>query len=182
LYIDNSIRLKVPPQKIFDQYLVDSPSPYVSFRHYERSCVYDEAAKVIELHLDDRTKVEGQMAFYRSLGYPSNNGLAKNAFILRRHHDPSLARVMEDWFNQILCWSKRDQLSLNPVMWFCGFEPSYLPLNFSDFEMLEWPFAHHARLPADFEDARYLRLYPWVSIHPKRHYLYEGAIQGLPYK
>jgi hypothetical protein len=182
LYIDNSIRLKVSPKAIFDQYLVDSPSPYACFRHHERRCVYDEALKVTELRLDDRTRVEGQMALYRRLGYPANNGLAKNAFILRRHHHPALRGIMEDWFNQILCWSKRDQLSLNPVMWFHGFKPSYLPIKFSDFQLLEWPFADHARLPPDFEDARYRHLHPGVSINPRRHYLYEGAARGMPYK
>jgi hypothetical protein len=179
LYIDNSVRLKVSPQQIFDQYLADAKSPHVCFRHYERDCIYDEAAKVIELGLDDPARVEAQMAHYRRLGYPEKNGLAKNAFILRRHHDTRLLPSMEHWFNQVLCYSTRDQLSLNPVLWFYNFELNYLPLKFSDFELLEWPFADNVRLPKDFVDADYVKYYPQAAENPRRHYLYEWAPHNL---
>jgi hypothetical protein len=181
LYVDNSLRLKVPPRRIFD-YLAEAPSPYVCFRHYERNCVYDEAAEVLRLGRDGPARVNAQMDAYRRLGYPPNNGLAKNAFILRRHHDPHLPEVMEAWFNQILLWSRRDQLSLNPVMWSYGFHPSYLPLQFSDYELLEWPYSGNVRLPYDFEDARYLQIHPEVTRDPRRHYLYEGVVNRLDYK
>ena len=39
LFVDNTIRLKVPPNEIFDKYLASSASPYVCFRHYRRDCV-----------------------------------------------------------------------------------------------------------------------------------------------
>lgn len=183
LYIDNTVRLKVPPQRIFDQFLAGTPSPFVCFRHYERKCVYDEADEVLRLGYDDPIRVHAQMDLYRRLGYPANNGLAKGAFILRRHRDSRLQPIMEHWFGQILCYSKRDQLSLNPVMWFCRSEPSYVPLNFSGYDLLDWPvIANNVRVPRDFDDGRYLQLNPDVTSNPRRHFLYEGAAQGRPYK
>jgi alkaline ceramidase TOD1/glycosyltransferase MUCI70-like protein len=182
LYIDNIVRLKASPRQIFDQYLAGATSPYVCFRHHARDCVYAEADEVIRLKFDDPARVQAQMDLYRRLGYPAHNGLAKGAFILRRHEDPILQPVMERWFEQILCHSKRDQLSLNPVMWKFRFEPSYLPLKFFDFDLLDWPIVKGARLPRDFDDGRYLRLNPDVTSDPRRHFLNEGAAQGRLYK
>jgi hypothetical protein len=94
LYIDNTVRLKASPRRIFDEYLAGSPSPYVCFHHFERKCVYDEAEAVLNSKFDDPTIVHEQMSYYRMLGYPTNNGLAKGAFILRQHLDPLLRPVM----------------------------------------------------------------------------------------
>jgi hypothetical protein len=181
LYIDNTVRLKVPPRQIFSEFLSNAPSPYVCFRHPERHCVYDEAQAVLELGFDDRERVTSQMQLYRRLGYPPQNGLAKALFILRRHHDPALTPVMEHWHQQVLCHSKRDQLSLNPVMWFDKFEPTYLNLDFNNFDLLEWPVAK-TRLPRDFDDTRYLELYPKVRGDPRQHYLLNGCSEGRRYK
>lgn len=183
LYIDNTIFLKMPPQHLFDAFLAQASSPLVCFRHHERNCVYDEAEKVIELSFDDPARVRAQMAHYRELGYPVQNGLAKGAFLLRRHHDPALVSSMERWYQQIVDYSKRDQLSLNPAMWLEKFNPTYLAQRLSDFELLDWPVIKDAiRLPRDFEDARYLQLHRDVNFNTRRHYLNYGIREGRAYK
>ncbi|MEA2975754.1 MAG: hypothetical protein QOF19_1274 [Alphaproteobacteria bacterium] len=182
LYIDNIIRLKTAPKQLFDQFLVGAPSPLVCFRHPERNCVYEEAEKVIELSFDNPDRVRTQMMLYRQLGYPVQNGLAKSGFLLRRHHDPTLTPVMERWHDHVLGHSKRDQLSMNPVMWFHHFTPTYLHLNFYDFDLLDWPvIKDDVRLPRDFEDAPYLKLHPDVT-DARRHYLQVGAQERRRYK
>ena len=183
LYIDNTVELKSSPRLFFDRFLARASSPYVCFRHPERACVYDEAEEIIRLQLDEPACVQEQMRVYRRLGYPAKNGLAKGAFILRRHHDPLLRPIMECWYEQILTYSKRDQLSLNPVMWHFGFAPTYLPIKFRQNELLNWPVvADGGRLPRDFDDERYLQLNPDVTSNPRRHFLQEGAAQGRHYK
>ncbi|MEJ0075853.1 MAG: glycosyltransferase domain-containing protein [Alphaproteobacteria bacterium] len=179
LFIDNTVRLKAPPREIFEEYLANADSPYVCFRHYRRDCVYAEADVVKEWNLDDPARVDAQMNFYRGLGYPAHNGLAKNAFILRRHHEGSLPKIMDAWFQQILLWSRRDQLSLNPTFWFFGFSPTYLPLRFADFELLEWPARDSVRIPKDFVEADHARRHPESAGRPRRHYLYEWAPRHL---
>jgi Protein of unknown function (DUF616) len=179
LYIDNIVKLKTSPKRIFDEFLADVPSPLALFRHPARDCVYAEAEEVIGRNLDDPSRVRAQMLFYRHLGYPAKNGLATASFLLRRHQDPRLSLVMEGWHMQVLCHSKRDQLSLNPVMWFQQFEPSYLNLHFADSELFDWPVVPgNVRLPRNFDDARYLELNPDVTGNPRRHYLYHGAAEG----
>jgi hypothetical protein len=183
LYVDNTVRLKVPPAQLFDEFLAPSASPLVCFRHHERDCVYQEAEEVIALAYDDPERVREQMKVYRDLGYPAHNGLAKSAFLLRRHRDPELAPVLERWHEQVLRHSKRDQLSFNPVTWFERFEVGYLKLAFEQFQLLEWPVLKGGvRVPRDFDDARYLALNPDVNFDARRHWLYYGARERRRYK
>jgi hypothetical protein len=183
LYVDNTVRLKVPPARLFDEFLAPSRSPLVCFRHPERDCVYQEAEEVIALAFDDPERVREQMRVYRQRGYPEHNGLAKTAFLLRRHRDPSLAPVLERWHEQVLRHSKRDQLSFNPVTWFEGFEVGYLDLDFKKFLLLDWPVLKNGvRVPRDFDDARYLALNPDVNFDARHHWLYHGAGEGRRYK
>ncbi len=183
LYLDNTIRLKIAPARLFDDLLAPSRPPLVCFRHPQRDCVYQEAEEVIAFGYDRPERVREQMWRYRRLGYPAHNGLAKLALLLRRHRDPSLPPVLERWHQQVLRYSVRDQLSLNPVAWFDGFDIGYLDLAFEKYDLLEWPVIKHGvRLPRDFDDARYLALNPDVNGDPRRHYLYQGAAERRQYK
>lgn len=183
LYIDNTVFLKIAPKQLFDDFLAEASGPFVCFRHPERNCVYEEAEAVIASGYDNADRVRAQMRLYRQFGYPAGNGLAKGTFLLRKHHDSTLIPAMERWHQQVLCHSKRDQLSLNPVMWFEKFNPTYLDLHFVDHELLDWPVVKNGvRIPRDFEDARYLELNPDVPLNARRHYLIYGAREGRSYK
>jgi hypothetical protein len=183
LYIDNTVFLKVSPKEIFDRYLIPSASPLVTFRHPWRSCVYDEAQAVLEAEYDDPVRVRQQMKFYKSVGYPPDQGLSKSTFLLRRHLDPGLQHVMERWHEQVLLYSKRDQLSLNPVMWMENFENTYLAEDFGEFDLLDWPvMKSNVRVPRDFEDVLYRELNPDVIINGRKHYLNYGFAEGRRYK
>jgi hypothetical protein len=138
MYIDNTVRLKVEPKRIFEQYLAPAKSPLVCFKHFERDCIYDEAKVVLAMRFDTPERVNSQMALYRHLGYPARDGLAKSTLLLRKHHDPALQRVMNTWSEQVFCYSKRDQLSLLPACWFENFELEYMPLRFDQYELLDW--------------------------------------------
>jgi hypothetical protein len=183
LYIDNTVRLKLPPHEIFERCLTSGQSPLICFRHPWRDCVYDEAEAVIAAAYDDPDRVRRQMAFYRAQNYPAHHGLAKSTMLLRRHGDPHLQRVMQGWHEQVLQHSHRDQLALNPVMWAEQFEPDYLTGDFLQTDMLDWPVVPDGlRIPRDFDDARYRALNPDVTGDGRRHYLLHGAAAGRRYK
>jgi hypothetical protein len=186
LYIDNTVRLKAAPNQIFEQYLAPAKSALVCFRHYERDCIYAEAKVVIALRFDIPERVNTQMALYRYLGYPANNGLAKTTLLLRRHHDPALQRVMKTWSDQVFSHSKRDQLSLLPACWFEGFEPEYLPIEFDAYQLLDWPvIKDNLRVPRDFDEALYLELNPdlrTIGMDLRKHYLLCGQNENRSYR
>jgi alkaline ceramidase TOD1/glycosyltransferase MUCI70-like protein len=186
LYLDNIIRLKVAPRRLFDEFLLPAKSPLVCFKHNERNCVYDEAKVVLSLDLDTPERVNAQMALYRSLGYPAKNGLGLSGLLLRRHHDAALQRAMNTWADQILAWSRRDQLSMLPSCWLENFQPGYVPLKFDDYELLEWPVVRNRlRLPRDFDEALYLELNPDlanIGMDLRKHYLLIGLNEYRKYR
>jgi len=182
LYLDNTVQLKRPARELFDELLCPSPSPWVAFRHPWRQCIYDEADEVVRLGYDAPERVNAQVQFYRRLGYPPKNGLVKGAALLRRHHDPAVVAVGEDWFQQVLRHSVRDQISLPVVAWHHGFLFCLLDQDFLDNEFVQWP-VHGPRLPRDFDEDRYLSLNPDVhGTDPRRHYLQFGITEGRRYK
>jgi hypothetical protein len=186
LYVDNTVRLKTSPRRLFEEYLAPAKSPLVCFRHYERDCVYDEADVVVMLRYDVADRVRRQMALYRHLGYPAHSGLAKTTLLLRKHHDPELRRVMAVWMEQVLAHSKRDQLSMLPSCWFSAFAIEYLPKRFDKYELLEWPIIKDGlRLPRDFDEAVYLELNPDLAsttINLRKHYLLWGQAERRRYR
>lgn len=186
LYIDNTVRLKTPPARLFDEFLAGAESPLVCFRHFERDCVYDEAKVVLSLDFDIPERVNPQMALYRYLGYPAKNGLSVSTLLLRRHHDPALTRVMHTWSDQVLCHSKRDQLSMLPSCWFEKFEVAYMPARFDKYELLDWPVIKDGvRLPRDFYEAVYLQLNPdlaTINMDLRKHYLLWGQNENRKYR
>jgi len=186
LYIDNTVRLKVAPSRLFDEYLATARSPLVCFRHYERDCIYDEAEVVLLLDFDTPARVIPQMEFYRYLGYPAHAGLGKSTLLLRRHHDPGLQRAMNFWSDQIQSRSKRDQLSMMPSCWSVNFAIEFIPERFDKFELLEWPVLKQGlRLPRDFDEVCYLHLNPdlaTIGMDLRKHFLLQGQGEGRKYK
>ncbi|SDR57493.1 Protein of unknown function [Rhizobiales bacterium GAS113] len=183
LYLDNTIRLRGRPRDMFDL-LEAAGSPLVCIRHPDRNCVYDEAREVVALGYDGPGRVERQMRHYRRVGYPAANGLAMVGMLLRRHGDARVMWLGEEWFEQLLLYSHRDQLSFNVVAWQHAFEPTYLDPKAALEEVIEWPVAKSGRrVPRDFDDDRYFRLNPDIpATDARRHYFQQGEAEGRRYK
>ncbi len=185
LYIDTTVRLKMSPLNILNEY-IDQKLAFWSFRHPWRNCIYDEAEEVIRLGYDNEHLVREQMDHYKFLGYPKNAGLSANTFILRRHNDPSVIQLDEIWFEHVLRYSKRDQLSFNFVAHYLNFRHGFLAGELTDNQYMVWPgYPEQTRIPADFDEYLYEWLNPEVNqsgLPPKRHYFNIGRVKGLTYK
>jgi len=125
LYIDARIQLKIYPAdalfwlKEHDLALCQHPTDH---------CIYDEAKKVWDWHLDDREVVERQMARYKAKGYPKDRGLATTSVILRRHTE-AIQRLNNYWWIEVGNHSVRDQLSFDYVCWLLGMRYDVIPGN-----------------------------------------------------
>ncbi|SNR15666.1 glycosyltransferase domain-containing protein [Tenacibaculum jejuense] len=98
----------------------------------KRDCVYDEYEAILELgketgvYKDQPEVMKKQIDFFRSESYPENNGLIFAAVLIRKHNDPQVIKVMEDWWGFVSTKSKRDQLSFNYVAWKNNFVPTII--------------------------------------------------------
>jgi len=92
-----------------------------------REGIYEEAAALIRMtkagkYKDDPKIIRKQVRAYRQEGYPEKNGLLMTSVLLRRHNDPTLKEVMNDWWHEVKNKSRRDQLSFNYVAWKHNFD------------------------------------------------------------
>ena len=85
--------------------------------HPKRSCIYDEAITVKALKKDFPAEIDSEMTALKKAGFPRNVGLNETNILFRFHNDPLCIAMMEDWFQLIRKYSRRDQLSFNYVVW-----------------------------------------------------------------
>lgn len=92
-------------------------------KHIERDCLYEEASTCISGGKDTSIDViNKQINKYKNEGYPAHNGLISSGVLFRNHNDKQVIKVMEDWFNELLNGSYRDQLSFNYACWKNNFQ------------------------------------------------------------
>lgn len=100
--------------------------------HNVRNCAYAEAEACITYQKDLRTVIERQMNQYKKEGYPMENGLIFGGFIVRKHNDKEVIRLMETWYCEIERNSRRDQLSFNYAAWKSKINFDVLDIDFLD--------------------------------------------------
>lgn len=115
IWVDAGFEIVYDVEKFLNRY--STSAKLLSVRHTERDCIYDEANVCIAAKLDDENKINNQMERYKSEGYPQKNGLIESGVLYRKHKDQQIINVMNDWYYEVMNFSKRDQLSFNYVAW-----------------------------------------------------------------
>lgn len=85
--------------------------------HPDNDSVYAECERCIQLQKDDTSILTSQIKHYRNEGLPATTGLYAGGIIARRHHAPEIRQFNEAWWGEYNQFSKRDQLSLNYLLW-----------------------------------------------------------------
>lgn len=171
LYIDNTVVFKRLPT------LEDiKNSLFKGFRHPWRTNPVDEADIVVKSRLDDASTVASQMEFYEQQRHVSNiKRLTAGTVLLRKHNDENVKNFGVLWWEQILLFSKRDQLSLDlcaqeaacPVEYFSGDKLTN--------DLFLWPvIAKGHRVEGSFDADYYAwknRAIPEAVLDPRQHFL-----------
>ena len=97
-----------------------------AFKHRARDCIYQEARACQLLGKDKSSIISKQMDWYKSLGYPNNNGLIETTILVRRNNEKDVKTLNEEWWNIVDNFSNRDQLSFNFILWKYGIENKVL--------------------------------------------------------
>lgn len=126
LWIDGSVTINFPfpIEQLVAEYLADCD--LALFRHYRRTCVYQEAGVALHRRLDDPATIRRQIEAYTREGYPANAGLSECCVLLRRHTD-AIKNFNEVWWEEIRRGSRRDQLSFDYAARRCGLKYRYFP-------------------------------------------------------
>ena len=185
LYVDNTVVFKRLPQAAD---LVPSPAGrgeplFRAFRHATRRSPDEEAAAVASIGYDDVATVAAQMAFYaRRRALASITPLTTATVLLREHHQPAVRRFGELWWESILAFSKRDQLSFDFARIESGVALDWWPGSTNDNDLLHWHGGvGRPRVQANFDPVRYAWLHrddPQAVRDPRAHYLQHAPVRA----
>jgi hypothetical protein len=141
VYIDNSVVLKEPPERLFEM-AAASPSGLLVPPHSYRETVLDEFLEVVRAGLDESSRIFEQLNHYL-LSCPE--ALEEHpwwaGFMVRDHGNVPLRRALEIWALHVMRYARRDQLSLNVALRAAGIQPLPLAIDNFESEFHSWPHA-----------------------------------------
>lgn len=186
LYIDNTVSFKRLPQAADLAAVGDEAALFRAFRHSTRDTPAQEAAVLATLGYDDVSTLCRQLDFYgRQHALAAITPLTTGTVLLRSHHHPQLRRFGQLWWESILAFSKRDQLSLDYARIESGCPIDYFPGITRDNTFVHWngSYSQH-RIKANFDAKRYAwqhRDDEAARRQPKAHFLASGEEDDTPY-
>lgn len=136
--IDASVLLRAAPEQIVAAWLTDDVDLALP-QHSYREQVLDEFDEVIRLNYDDRARVHEQLLSY-SVSDP--DALTQKPLwtaIMVRRRTPAVAETMRLWFDHVLRYSRRDQLSVNVAIARTRLAARRVPLDNFSSELHLWP-------------------------------------------
>ena len=143
LYIDNNVLLLADPDEIIDA-LLPHDGVFAALSHSFRETVRDEFEAVVHLELEAPWVCAEQLAHYEAVdpgaldARPLWGGL-----LLRRHNVPIVQQTMRLWWEHVLRYSRRDQLSLHAAARATGLDIVVHDLDNHLSPYHEWP--RHAK-------------------------------------
>ncbi len=84
------------------------------YEHTSRHCLYAEADFCLKKDIGNADLLRKQVAYYKEKGMPKDFGLFMGGLLVRT---PAVASFNEEWWEQILRFSSRDQLGLAYTLW-----------------------------------------------------------------
>ena len=115
LWVDANIQINGNLNEFISEHI--KISNLMTTKHPGRICVYDESEAVINLEKDNTRIVKKQMLKYKNQLYPKDFGMVQTNLMLRKHNESGVIEISKQWWNEVLKFSKRDQLSFNYVCW-----------------------------------------------------------------
>lgn len=142
VYIDSNINILTP---YLYETIKEKNQNIIIPKHFARTCVYKECKACIASENDTETNINKMVEFLRQENMPENYGLNENCIIYRRHNSSEIVKMMEEWWNFIENYTKRDQLSLSYVLYKNGIKPDDIAINNARFDEKNFLFVSHSK-------------------------------------
>lgn len=114
LWIDGNVNILTP--FLFDE-IRKRETDLLIPAHPTRKCLYEEYEFVQKAGIIDPELGRRQMEEYKKAGFPKGYGLQETNLVYRRHHEPGIIALMDEWLYWIENYTQRDQLSLSFALW-----------------------------------------------------------------
>jgi len=138
LYVDGSIMIKGDVMDFLSPYLGNKPI-LMNFKHPNNNCIYKEIDNLIAKGFNKEV-LEKQYRTYVQENMPNNFGLSDNKIILRDNHSDEGSHMMNEWFDEVINYSGRDQTCLSYVLYKHGRKYNFFNENIENNQYFEtWP-------------------------------------------
>jgi hypothetical protein len=118
IYHDGHVRLDKEIIKYIDSLPI---TKITACSRLEYSSIYTEAYKYIGTKRDKKGNFVRQIEKYWNEGMPDDFGLVTPCLMVRQHNHPVCRKLMEEWWDEVLNFSRRDMISLPYVLWKNGY-------------------------------------------------------------
>lgn len=135
IYLDADMMIMANLSKLFE--LLNDDVLMAAFRHSSCFSVREEINDLIERGVVKPAVVENQWQRYLEWEFKDDIGVTENGILIRRHNNPKVVELMELWWQEYLHGCLRDQVSLMPCIYKCGFMP-HLKFIEGDVRQNEW--------------------------------------------
>ncbi|WP_349899492.1 glycosyltransferase domain-containing protein [Parafrigoribacterium soli] len=137
LWIDNSVILQATPDALLDSWL--SSADIAIPRHSYRGTVMGEFDAVVADGYDDPSRVYEQLIQYAALRPSALEEHPYWTALVARRHTTQVTHVMQLWYDHILRYSRRDQLSINFVVGALDVVVNQLDIDNMQSQWHQWP-------------------------------------------
>ena len=138
IWIDASIMFKKSVNEFLLEYFDLSKDLLAACKHSSRNSIREEAAACIKYKKDSEEIINSLLQFYKKEKFPDNLGLLEMTLIVKRHNDSLVKKTMNLWYDMLLKYSKRDQLSFMYCLYKTKLPFKVIPLNVWDNDYLEF--------------------------------------------
>lgn len=115
LYIDSNLDITSP--FIFDLITARGAVGLLLPYHFSDKCTYEHKDWIISAGKDDVEPIREFSNIMIKSGFPHDWGMTENNCLFRVHSNQRIQRIMEEWWECIVKYCKRDQLSLAFLLW-----------------------------------------------------------------
>ena len=174
LYIDNIVIFKRLPNS--RDIAGEGPYLFKVFLHTTRINPQQEADTIVLIGYDDVNTICRQLDFYQGkMPIESITPLHTCTVILRAHNHPAIINHGIAWWEHILCFSKRDQMSFDfaRIQTGCHIDRFQGLKEDNDLTYATLDY-HNNRVKANFDDVKYAWLHrqdPEAVQNPRAHFL-----------
>ncbi|CAO2197624.1 unnamed protein product [Urochloa humidicola] len=122
IWVDSKYQFRRDPIAVLEALLWRTNSTFAISEHGARSNIYDEGKAIVQKHKATPEEVEVQLTQYRQDGMPGVKRLhglkaLAEASVIVRELTPAPNHFMCAWFNEVVHFTSRDQLSFPYVLW-----------------------------------------------------------------
>lgn len=130
LWVDGSIKLKMKNiSRFMKDMFLGQEKDFVVFANPERKSVAEEVEYCIRNEKDDADILLRQLTSYLGNSFPDSRGLINGSCILRKTKKAEIIRFNDIWWQDILSFSKRDEISFPYLAWLHNFDFGLFPWN-----------------------------------------------------